>query len=102
MRKASIALALILMVVAGCASGKVVAEYQRGKLPKMAEVRQPGTYALYRVADTKPMVRYRLRRGDPIGFRESGGRIVAVAGENEYPLSGRTIISNVQWKLVAE
>ena len=49
----------------------------------MTEAPRDGRYGLYSSTDRTPKVTYYLQKGDPIGFKQTDGEIVAVAGMHQ-------------------
>jgi hypothetical protein len=91
---AGIALALILITLAGCTvvqKGETVVKYDKGEQPIMGQATQDGQFSLYRVTDATPMVTYNLKAGDKLGFeRGSDAQLYAVAGQNRVPVANES------------
>ena len=75
--------------------GDTVQEYKSGRDPVMIEATQDGEYALYSIYETTPRGTFRLKEGDPIGFKPSKtGRVIAVAGSREMEVADGSYV----WK----
>ncbi len=69
--------------------GRTMASYRAGTPPVATRTTEASaTYALYSVAESRPVVTVVLPQGTQIGFRHGAvGQIVAVAGDQEFPIS---------------
>ena len=98
---AGVVLAVMLAAGAfGCGSqpGKTLQTYGRGKTPPpTATLAEDATLALYPSNGTTPLYTAHLSRGDEYGFRQEGGRTVAVAGDKTIPLEGK-LTTSWYWK----
>ena len=87
---------LTAMILVGCQQeGVGIATYNKGDAPILAKATADGEYALYPSTASDPVVSYRLKEGDPLGFKVgTTGHIIAVAGEQENSLTD----GNYVWK----
>ena len=87
------------LFVAGCGaqSGRTIVKYD-GKQAIMNEAPANATYALYDSNDLEPKVRYVLRKGDPLGFRNQDGVTMAIAGTNEFEVDPSFLDGSLRWK----
>jgi hypothetical protein len=106
MSKLMLGLVLMMgMLVVGCGAqpGKNIVKYERGSTPPMTQAPRDGTYALYSTWDTTAITSYPLMKDDKLGFENGpNGGIVAVAGNNTYPLKIDWAKGSYYWKLQKE
>jgi hypothetical protein len=83
----------------GLQKGETLVKYERGKSPRMAKALVDGTYALYSSTDATPKVKFYVRKGEEVGFRQSDdGGVIAIAGDNPpQPIEGK-LAPNHYWK----
>jgi hypothetical protein len=88
----SIALMALLAIgmLSGCAMvqrGTTIAKWESGtKNDLVLKALDDGKYALLKGSDYKPQFIVELRRGDPIGFRRAGDKVIAVWGNDSREL----------------
>ena len=90
----------VLLVGCGTQSGKTVVKYEKGStLPNITQAPDDGTYALYSTWDTTAITSFALNKGDRLGFDHGAGdQVVAVAGNNTYPVKTTTMTGSYYWK----
>jgi hypothetical protein len=102
----SIALIFALMVLCvalpGCGTreGQKLVTYSSNttELPAPVTVNKAGTYALYPDDGLSPLEKIQLNGGEKIGFRRAtDGRVVAFAGDKEFPLNA-VLAQEYVWK----
>jgi len=84
------------LFLVGCQQeGVGISTYNKGDVPILAKATTDGEYSLYPSTGSDPVVSYRLKEGDPLGFKVgTTGHIIAVAGEQENSLTD----GNYVWK----
>ena len=102
MSKAFLGLSLVaslLLVGCGAQPGTTVVKYNRDStLPNLTTVNSDGTYALYSTWDTTPITTAPLMKGDRIGFdKAADGGVVAVAGNNTWPIKPNWAKGSYYW-----
>ena len=101
---AAVAASGLALVGCGAQPGDTLVKYERSDTgDKLTQAPGSGEVRLYGSNDAANQVRYNVSRGDEVGFRdqrtESGGRVVAVAGENEQAINqGRVLDRTYYWK----
>lgn len=89
---------MVALFAGGCTiflKGDTVQEYKSGRDPAIIEATKDGEYALYSIYETTPRGTFKLKAGDPIGFKASKtGRVIAVAGSREMEVADGSYI----WK----
>ena len=97
-----LALMLGFMSFTGCvgtvSGGETIVKYEKGGIARMAEATRDGTYALYSKTDSTARVQYALTKGEPLGFKEEGGKIYAVAGSHKDEVQVGSL-TTYYWKL---
>ena len=106
MSKVMFALVLSMgMLLVGCGSqpGKNIVKYEKGSpLPTLTKAPRDGTYALYSTWDTTAIISYPLMKDDKLGFDTANDGVVAVAGNNTYPMKIDWAKGSYFWKLQKE
>jgi hypothetical protein len=95
-----LACAIIALALVGCGAqpGTTIVTQGRTGGPVMQTAPETGTYKLYTATSPNATTTVKLNAGDPLGFRkDEEGRIIAVGGTTEQPLSKAT--AQAYWKL---
>ena len=83
-------LVLAIGLLSGCAAvqrGTTVAKWEKGSQQDLVlKALKSGEYALLRGSDFKPQFVVPLRKGDSIGFRRTGDKVMAVWGDESREL----------------
>lgn len=92
--------AILFAMMAGCAnplqSGEAITKYDKGNKPLLTTAPQDGSYALYAELDKTPKATVAIKKGDPLGFKQSEtGQVTAVAGEQVFTVKDQSLI----WRL---
>lgn len=93
------------LVGCGAQPGRTVVKYGAGTTgDRMTESPFNGTAALYGSSSATPDITYPIDKGDDIGFRDertdTGGHVIAVAGDNETRIEAGTILDRTfYWKV---
>lgn len=95
----------LLALGSGCSSpGMLLVRQAPGLAPNMGKAPADGSYGLFLVGAADPLVTYRLKRGEPIGFEISQGGTVgsmtvawlyAVAGSQRLRLD---VNQSYEWR----
>ena len=102
MSKALLGVSLAVgLQLCGCGTqpGRTVIKYTSDTtLPNTTTVGQDGDYSLYSTWDTTPITTAHLMKGDRIGFdKAADGGVVAVAGNNTWPIKTNWAKGHYYW-----
>ena len=86
---AAVVLGLALSACTALQGGKTIVKFDNStQTPLEAKAPAGGSYGLFASNDVSPKVRVTLGQGDLLGFhRGKEGHLVAVAGNQEFPLN---------------
>ena len=105
---ASTAALSLALVGCGAQPGTTVVKYSAGDSgDRIIEAPMSGLARLYGSSSTTPETSKSVEKGDEIGFRdertETGGRVVAVADDQDTPISSGTVFDRTfYWKISKE
>lgn len=96
-------LLLLALIAVGCGAtnASTLARYTHNRQPlPPTEAPADAQYGLYTPTSFTPMVIYTLRKGDKLGFENDDGKIIAVAGNKEFPVQTTNVIRWLEWRQV--
>lgn len=104
---AALLIATLTFVGCGAQPGTTVVRYNKDSTgDRLQPSPMAGLARLYGSSSATPEMSYNIKKGEQIGFRdertETGGQVVAVAGEQETPISAGSVFDRTYYWKVSE
>jgi hypothetical protein len=102
LRLATVLIATLGVFGCGAQKGTTEMRWDANSPAAVSKATADGVYALYGPFDLNPMVKYTIRKGDPIGFKQADGKVFGVAGNNEFEIKTTMTRRTFYWKRESE